>query len=698
MLVPMKTEDSGEGVSARSGQPWAQLELDCAWDDVVLPAEQLELLRTVCAELRRRDGAATSGTQRTNGRNSELRVLLDGEPGTGKTLVARVVGSELDREVISVDLARLAVEEETDVERWLQRVLAASEKSGAITVLDNPEAVFVKRPAASRRRRPTVDAARLLARFDAHRGPILFESRLKPRIDAELIRRLNFVVDLPFPDAEARRRIWQLSLPAGARVREEDLGFLATSFKLSGGAIHECCASAGLEADADQVPVDLGHVARGLEREYSNRLLSSSTREAIDELRRRLGTSDRAPNVASDSVPRVAPDRAPRVAPDPVPAPDPPRKVPPSRFAAPAAAAAAAGGATAAEATAASARREFKPPSRTAEAASARAPGPKPRPASAGAASASAPAARRRLALLAVGVAVVAGLLGLLVAVATEGSNSPPAPLNGHATAGPLRVSFPTNWKQQTPPASPALGLTDELALAPPSSTGGTVVIGRETTTDASLLPQQLLASLPSQPKPQVVSLNGAQYYRYLDLTPQGANGPVSVYALPTTAGTVIGACLKSGASARFAGECERVLGTVRPTSGSVLALGPSAAYASGLNAAISKLNLVRATADPQLRSARTPAAQVRAANELAAAHKSAAATVSGLSAGAAESANVTLAASLLSTSDAYASLARAAAGGDTQAYATASAALGRAQGQLKAAFTQLSQLGYATS
>jgi len=649
----MKTEDSGEGVSARSGQPWAQLELDCAWDDVVLPAEQLELLRTVCAELRRRDGAATSGTQRTNGRSSGLRVLLDGEPGTGKTLATRVVGTEVGREVVSVDLARLTAEEETDVERSLQRVLAASEKSGAITVLDNPEAVFVKRPAASRRRRPTVDAARLLARFDAHRGPILFASRLKPRIDAELIRRLDFVVDLPFPDAEDRRRIWQLSLPAGARVRDENLAFLATSFKLSGGAIHECCASAGLKADADQVPVDLGHVARGLEREYSNRLLSGSTRDAIDELRRRLGTPDRAPSVAPDSVPRVASDPAPRVAPDRVPPPDPPRRVPPSRFAAPAAAAAA---------------------------------------------SASAPAARRRLALLAVGVAVVAGLLGLLVAVATEGSNSPPGPLNGHATAGPLRVSFPTNWKQQTPPASPALGLTDELALAPPSSTGGTVVIGRATTTDASLLPQELLASLPSQPKPQVVSLNGAQYYRYLALTPQGANGPVSVYALPTTAGTVIGACLKSGASARFAGECERVLGTVRPTSGSVLALGPNAAYASGLSAAISKLNLVRASADPQLRSARTPAAQAKAANALAAAHKSAAATVSALSAGPAESANVTLAASLLSTSDAYASLARAAAGGDTQGYATASAALARAQSQLRAAFTQLSQLGYATS
>ncbi len=295
-------------------------------------------------------------------------------------------------------------------------------------------------------------------------------------------------------------------------------------------------------------------------------------------------------------------------------------------------------------------------------------------------------------------MAVVAGLLGLLVAVAIGGSNSPPPPLKGHATVGPLRVSFPTSWKRQTPPASPALGLTGELALSPPSSTGGTVVIGRATTTDASLLPQQLLASLPSQPKAQVVSLNGARYDRYLDLAPQGANGPVTVYALPTTAGTVIGACLKSGASAAFASECERVLGTVRPTSGSVLTLGPSAAYASGLNAAISDLNLVRTSADPQLSSARTPAGQAKAANRLAAAYKSAAATVSGLSGGPAESANLTLSASLLATSGAYASLARAAAAGDTQGYATASAALSRAQGQLKAAFTQLSQLGYATT
>jgi hypothetical protein len=292
----------------------------------------------------------------------------------------------------------------------------------------------------------------------------------------------------------------------------------------------------------------------------------------------------------------------------------------------------------------------------------------------------------------------VAGLLGLLVAVAVGGSDSPPAPLNGHATAGPLRVSFPTNWKQQTPPSSPALGLTDELALAPPSSTGGTVVIGLTTTTDASLLPQTLLASLPSQPRPQVVSLGGAQYYRYLDLAPQGANGPVSVYALPTTAGTLVGVCLKSGAAASFAGECERVLGTARPTSGSVLALGPSATYAANLNAAMSTLNLVRTSADPRLRGARTPAAQAKAADELAAAHKTAATTVSGLSAGPAQAANLNLAAALLSTATAYAALARAATRNDTRGYATAGASLTRAQTELDAAFAQLSRLGYATS
>ena len=628
----MKTEDSGEGVSARLGQSWAPLELDCAWDDLVLPDEQLELLRTICTELRRRDQAAADGVQRTNGRSSELRVLLTGEPGTGKTLAARVIGAEVGREVVRVSLTRLVEEGAAAVERSLRRVLAASEKSGAITLIDDPEAAFVKRPPASRRHGPAVDPTPLLARFDAHRGPILFASRLKARIDTELIDRLDFVVDLPFPDAEDRGRLWRSSLPADAGVRGQDIDFLSTSFKLSGGAIHECCVSAEVEAAADRVPVDLGHIARGLEREYSHRLLSGSTREAIDELHRRPTRTEVAPRVAADVVP-----------PPGAPAHD------------------------------ARARRVGSGP---------------PTPAS----------RRRRLALLAMGAAVVAGLLGLLVAVAVGGSEAPPAPLDGHASAGPLRVSFPTDWKQRTPPASPALGLTDELALAPPSSTGGAVVIGLATTADASLLPQALLATLPAQPRPQVVSLGGARYYRYLDLAPQGANGPVSVYALPTTVGTLVGVCLKSGAAASFAGECERVLGTARPTSGSVLALGPSATYAANLNAAMSKLNLVRASAGPKLRGARTPAAQAKAANELAAAHKTAAATVTGLSAGPAQAANLNLATALLSTATAYASLARAATRNDTQGYTTASASLTRAQTELEAAFAQLSRLGYAAS
>ena len=170
------------------------------------------------------------------------RVLLAGEPGTGKTLAARVIGAEVGRDVVCVDLARVAEQEPADVERSLERVLASSVQSGAITVFDDPEAVFGKRPRPSRGREPGNDVARLLARLEAHRGPILFASRLKPRIDAELIRRLDFVVDLPFPEAESRRRIWRLALPADARVRDRDLDFLSTSFKLTGAAIHDCCA------------------------------------------------------------------------------------------------------------------------------------------------------------------------------------------------------------------------------------------------------------------------------------------------------------------------------------------------------------------------------------------------------------------------------------------------------------------------
>jgi hypothetical protein len=77
------------------------------------------------------------------------------------------------------------------------------------------------------------------------------------------------VIDFPFPEAEDRRRIWELLLPAEApRAEDIDLDFLAERFKLSGGAIRNCSLSAAFQAADDGGVIAMRHLVRAVAQEY----------------------------------------------------------------------------------------------------------------------------------------------------------------------------------------------------------------------------------------------------------------------------------------------------------------------------------------------------------------------------------------------------------------------------------------------
>ncbi len=297
-----------------------------------------------------------------------------------------------------------------------------------------------------------------------------------------------------------------------------------------------------------------------------------------------------------------------------------------------------------------------------------------------------------------VALAIVgAAALGFTIAQESGGGQSLAA-LAEHASTGVLQVSVPPGWRRQTPPATPQLGLSDELALAPATPGGEMLVIGRTVATDPQLLPQGLLASLPAAPRPQIVTLGKVSFYRYLNLSPRGASTSESVYAVPTTVGTVLGVCSARKASPSFTSSCERSLGTLRLASGTVLPPGPSPSYASALNDVIGRLNAVRHPMDSQLHGARVARAQAQAANELAAAHAEAASALLRLSAGPASAANSAVVTALKMTGRAYGALGLAAAHDDAGAYSAASASLTRATEALNSAFARLSALGYHVS
>ena len=66
--------------------------------------------------------------------------------------------------------------------------------------------------------------------MEGYSGAVILATNFRHNIDDAFLRRLDFVVDFPFPEPEDRERIWRLVLPEEAPLDDDvDVAFLATS-------------------------------------------------------------------------------------------------------------------------------------------------------------------------------------------------------------------------------------------------------------------------------------------------------------------------------------------------------------------------------------------------------------------------------------------------------------------------------------
>ena len=294
----------------------------------------------------------------------------------------------------------------------------------------------------------------------------------------------------------------------------------------------------------------------------------------------------------------------------------------------------------------------------------------------------------RKVALAVLGI-LAGAALGVLIAQLTS---SPAPSFNQPVSAGIVQVTLPRGWRQASTASGPKLGLTDQFVVRRAGSVPTTLTIGTNVESGGALLPTSFLARAQS-PVAEIVNSGPLSYYRYRGLSAFG--GPSSVYALPTSYGTIIAVCSTPGSQARAAAGCEQVLSTVSLAAGNALQPGPDVHYARALNQVITRLNTARLSGDTHLSTASTSPQQALAANALAAAHAQAAGALAHLSPGVGGPANSALAVALEATAQAYSALARAAAATNVTGYRQASKAVRRANLGLTDALSQLSRLGY---
>ena len=185
----------------------------------MLPDRQRETLASISAYLRHRDRVLTEwGYEKTVARTQGLKVLFAGESGTGKTMAAEVLGGELGLELFRVDLATIVSKYIGETEKNLDRIFDAAIGSNAILFFDEADALFGKRSDVSdaHDRYANIEVAYLLQKMEGYPGAVILATNFRQNIDDAFVRRLDFVIDFPFPEPDDRKLIWRLLLPEEA--------------------------------------------------------------------------------------------------------------------------------------------------------------------------------------------------------------------------------------------------------------------------------------------------------------------------------------------------------------------------------------------------------------------------------------------------------------------------------------------------
>jgi hypothetical protein len=261
---------------AQSGHHLAKLtrKLDpkYTWDDIVLPLDQQAQLNEICNQFRYRHVVYGDwGFDRKLSSGKGLNVLFAGPPGTGKTMAAEVIAGELGLDLYKIDLASIVSKYIGETEKNLDRVFTAAADSNAILLFDEADALFGKRSEVkdSHDRYANIEIGYLLQKMEEYEGVAILATNLRQNLDEAFVRRIQVIVEFPFPDEEHRRRIWEVMFPQEMpRGDDVDFATLSREVKLAGGNIKNIALTAAFYAAADGQVVRMAHLAQAAWREY----------------------------------------------------------------------------------------------------------------------------------------------------------------------------------------------------------------------------------------------------------------------------------------------------------------------------------------------------------------------------------------------------------------------------------------------
>lgn len=246
------------------------------WDHLVLPAEGARQLRDAVARLDFQSMVLEEWQLRERAHAARgTRMLFTGPPGTGKSLAAHAVATAAGTDLLLVDVSRLVSKWLGETEKHLAAAFDTAERTQAVLLLDEADALFGTRTEISdaNDRYANLETAYLLQRLDRFDGLVILTTNLRSNIDAAFIRRMDFVVEFPVPDAGGRMDLWARHLPPEALAEDIDLAALAQLYPVPGAWIRNAAIASAYVAAATDDRINQAHLVASMQREYAKAAL-----------------------------------------------------------------------------------------------------------------------------------------------------------------------------------------------------------------------------------------------------------------------------------------------------------------------------------------------------------------------------------------------------------------------------------------
>jgi len=242
------------------------------WDDIVLPPDTVAQLRELCQRVEQRRRVLDDwGFEGTLSMGKGVNALFAGPSGSGKTMAVEIISTELQLDAYKIDLSGVVSKYIGETEKNLDRIFTAAENANVILFFDEADALFGKRSEVrdSHDRYANIEISYLLQKMEEYPGIAILATNMRQNLDEAFVRRLAFSLHFPFPDEDARRRIWNGIWPAAAPLAKDvDPAALARRFKLSGGNIRNVALAAAFAAAQSGEPVSMAHLLHATRREY----------------------------------------------------------------------------------------------------------------------------------------------------------------------------------------------------------------------------------------------------------------------------------------------------------------------------------------------------------------------------------------------------------------------------------------------